>query len=646
VSGGLTPIAGSSVTLYVAGTTGYGSGATAIGTATTNASGTFTVLSYTCPAGNPETYITATGGNAGSGANSAIVLMAALGPCNSLTPSTSVTINELTTAAAQWALAQFFDSGGHNIGTSSTNAIGLQNAYAGVANLADVNVSNFSVSGNPSGFLPSAAACASGSPPVNCDGLQRLNTLANILAGCIESSGASSSACAALMCDATPGLTYSGSCSGTPTITDTLGAAHLIVTNPASNVSALYGLASASTPFSPALGSAPDGWEIALELTPSGAVLFNPGAIALDGSGNVFTTNAGGYSVSELTAASGYAVGLNFNNTNTGMPGAAFSEPWSIALDGAGNVFVGNFAGGGGASSVSELTAASSYATGLNFNNSNTGSPGAAFNSASFVPGSLALDASGNVLVANCGVGCYGSSGSGANGSVSELTAANGYATGLNFAPMGAAFAEPLSIALDGLGNVLVGNGNGGVSELAAPTYTSGSDFSPAGAAFSSAYSLALDGSGNVFVANCGTVCGGGAGNGSVSELTAADSYGTGLNFAPAGASFADPFSIALDGAGNVFVANTGNTGNYPGPGSVSELTASSNYATGLNFAATGAAFTNTFSLALDASGNVFAANELGNSVSEILGVATPVITPVQSCLIYWSNHPGQNCVP
>jgi len=38
--------------------------------------------------------------------------MAALGPCNSLTPFTNVTINPLTSATAQWALAQFFDSTG------------------------------------------------------------------------------------------------------------------------------------------------------------------------------------------------------------------------------------------------------------------------------------------------------------------------------------------------------------------------------------------------------------------------------------------------------------------------------------------------------------------------------------------------------
>ncbi len=623
VMGGLTPISNSSITLYAAGSTGYGSGATPIGTATTAANGMFTVTSYTCPAGNPWTYITATGGNAGSGANSAIELMAAVGPCNSLSISTYVTINELTTAASEWALAQFFDLGGHTVGAPSTNASGLKNAYAGFANLAHVNPLNFLVNGNPSSFLPSAASCPGST--ANCDGLERLNTLANILAGCVESSGSSSSACAGLFCDASPGLTYAGSCSGTPAVTDTMGAAHLIVTNPASNVNAvaaLYKLASVSTPFAPALAEAPDGWEMALNFNPSGAALVSPDSIALDGLGNLFMTNEN--SVSELTVGSGYALGLHFAPS-----GAALSNPDSLAVDASGNTFVLNSGGGG---SVSELTAGSGFATGLNF-----APPAAAFDS----PRSIALDGSDNVFAAN-----YFETGSGASGSVSELTAASNYATGINFVPSGSSFVFPLSITLDRSGNVFGTNcgghcgadvSQGVVSELTEGSgYTTGVSFAPASAAFSGPDSIAVDGSSNVFVANEGS------GNlGSVSELTAASGYATGLNFAPASAGFVGPTSIALDGAGNVFVANGGQAP------SVSELTAASSYATGFNFAPAGAAFLAPNSIALDPSGNVFVTNPGADaSVSEILGLAKPVITPIQNCRTFEFTHSSQFCVP
>jgi hypothetical protein len=611
VNTGLTPISGSSITLFAAGATGYGAGATAIGTATTAADGTFTVTSYTCPAGNPQTYITASGGDAGSGGNSAIGLMAALGPCNSLTPSTNVTINELTTAATQWALAQFFDSSGHNIGTTSTNATGLINAYAGFADLAALNASNLSVSGNPSSFLPSGGSCPGAN---NCDGLERLNTLANILAGCDESSGSSSSACAALLCDATPGLTYSSSCSGTPIISDTLGAAELIVTNPSNNVSALYGLAAVSTPFSPGLATAPDGWEMALNFTNStGAGFSSPHSIAVDASGNVFAANLFN-SVSELTAASGYATGLNLAPS-----GAMLNDNESLALDGSGNIFVLNLDGNGNLGSVGELTAASSYATGLNFNPA-----GASFAS----PTSLALDGSGNIFVVNQ-----------SSNSVSELTAASSYGTGLNFAPSGASLSSPVAIALDGFGNIFASNSQGpSLSELTvASGYSTGFNFpAQVPVPFGYATPLALDGSADLFSFYLHTqgellIPG-------VNELTAASSYTTSLDYASS-RELNDPDSIALDGSGNVFALNEGGSG-----GSVSELTAASGYATVANFNPAGASFSEPLAMALDGSGNVFVANP--TAVSEILGLAKPVITPIQSCLIYWSNHPGQACLP
>ena len=622
VTGGLAPIASSSITLFAVGATGYGSGATSLGTVASGADGSFDLSSYTCPAGNPQTYISASGGNAGAGANSAIGLMAALGPCNSLSTSTTVAINELTTAAAQWALAQFFDSSGHAIGAPPTNATGLKNAYIGFANLADINSNTLSVSGNPSSFLPSAQACASGSPPANCDALERLNTLANILAGCVDSCGPSSSACAQLFCDATPGLTYSGTCSGTPTITDTIGAAHLIVTNPANNVSALYGLAAASAPFSPALAAAPDGWEIGAQLRPR---VRSVQRTRIDSAGRIRQRLCGEqqrqiYGKCRQRERADGGERLRYGPQLRCPPAAAFDVPLAMALDGSGNVFVANSvrqrqrerADGGAA----RLTAA-----GLNF-----APPAAAFD----VPYSMALDGSGNVFLANEG-----------NlksnfGSVSELTAASGYATGLNFAPAGASFDVLFSIALDGSGNVFVANdSNNSVSELtAASSYGTGLNFSPSAAKLRSPEPIALDGSGNVFAAN--------AGNASVSELTAGSSYATGLNFDPEGAAFNNPISIAVDGSGNIFAANEiGDSNN----GSVSELTAASAYATGRNFAPAGAAFNNPVSIAVDASGNVFAVNY--DSVSEILGLAKPVITPVQSCLIFWSNHPGLNsCVP
>ncbi|MGA2411978.1 MAG: hypothetical protein ABSG46_16535 [Candidatus Binataceae bacterium] len=105
----------------------------------------------------------------------------------------SIVINELTTVAAEWALAQFTDSTGTIIGAPSTNATGFGNA----ANQSQANLANIATGGAAAFWTTygiNAGTCAS-SLPVNCDGLERMDTFANILAACVESSGPSSSTC-------------------------------------------------------------------------------------------------------------------------------------------------------------------------------------------------------------------------------------------------------------------------------------------------------------------------------------------------------------------------------------------------------------------------------------------------------------------
>ena len=77
--------------------------------------------------------------------------------------------------------------------------------------------------------------------------------------------------------------------------------------------------------------------------------------------------------------------------------------------------------------------------------------------------------------------------------------------------------------------------------------------------------------------------------------MTAASGYSDGLNFAQSNADFEYPEAIAVDSAGNVFVANDSS------PGSLIELTAASDHTTALTFARAGAGFFMPFSVAIDA---------------------------------------------
>jgi len=204
--------------------------------------------------------------------------------------------------------------------------------------------------------------------------------------------------------------------------------------------------------------------------------------------------------------------------------------------------------------------------------------------SGSFIsPHGVAMDASGNVFVADSG-----------KTAVTEILAAGGYTT-IN--TLGSGFSQPAGVAMDGSGNLFVADfGNSAVKEIAAAGgYTT---VTTLGSGFSQPAGIALDGSGNVFVAD--------AGNNAVYEILAAGGYTT-VN--TLGSGFNSPNGVAVDGSGNVFVADTGN-------GAVKEILSVGNYTT-IN--KLGSGFAKPYGVAVDASGTVYVADASGNAVYEIL---------------------------
>ena len=634
------PIAGSTITFYAAGSSGYGAEASVLATASSDGSGSFNIGSYTCPSASTLTYITATGGNPGGGSNAAIGMMALTGQCGNITASSFVMINELTTVAAQWTLAQYIDSTGQTIGTSSTNATGLNNAVNQANN--DLVVSYMLSGGNPSNtgvpasFLPTAADCSSGSPPVNCDGLQRLDTLANIIASCVNSRGPSSTQCQQLFCGATPGATWDGtSCSVTPTPADTLEATHAVVTNPTSNASTIYNISPppGMTLFEPVLTSAPADWTLALNYTGGG--LNGPFGVAIDVSGSVWVANNSSDSVTKLDS-SGAAI-----SPVAGFTGGGLNNPLDLAIDTLGNVWIANNAGainGGGGNGNSNVTE-------LDQNGSPLSGPSgfAAGNLTSAV--GVAIDLNGLVWVSDNG-----------GDSILELCGSTtaacpshspSYNTGdiiSNPSYTGGGINNPALIAIDSLNLVWVANNGFGrgtdssLSELCGSTVancpagaqTTGDPISGAngygGGGLLAPLFVAVDRTGNIWVANTA--------NSTLSEFCGAvtancpvesPSLSTGDPISPAsgysGGGVNTPIGIAIDSAGSIWVANSGNN-------SISEMTGNGlpiSPPTGF----TAGALNGPAGIAVDGSGNIWLSNNNGNSVTEFLGLARPVKSPM-----------------
>ena len=131
---------------------------------------------------------------------------------------------------------------------------------------------------------------------------------------------------------------------------------------------------------------------------------------------------------------------------------------------------------------------------------------------------------------------------------------------------------------------------------------------------------LALDQAGNVWVANFY--------GDSVSEITATG--GTIVNGGPpAGATLAGPQGIAIDGAGNIWLGNfhagyltelAGATSTTPAAGAAISPTAGW---------APDAKLEGAFSVAIDASGNLWVTNFNNDTITEFVGMSSPVKTPL-----------------
>jgi secreted PhoX family phosphatase len=212
-----------------------------------------------------------------------------------------------------------------------------------------------------------------------------INSLADILEQCINSSGGSAS-------DTTDGMTNGTNCgklfylapnsAGTTYPTDTVTAAMDIAQSPARNTAKLNDLRSTSPVFQPALSvnSPPSAWTIAI--TYNGGGLSSPQALAVDASGNVWTANSGNSSVTKLDNTGAAVSGTS------GYTAGAISTPLGIAIDQSGNPWVAN----SGNNSVTKLATNGATGTAYASNGLST-------------PKGIAIDSAGNVWVTNTGTG-------------------------------------------------------------------------------------------------------------------------------------------------------------------------------------------------------------------------------------------------
>jgi streptogramin lyase len=570
VKSGEKPISGAHIYLFATNTTGYGQPSVSLLDAASagasdgigayvlsDSTGSFSIPTFTCTS-NSQLYLYSLGGNAGTGANGAAGLMGVLGTCPSSDSFHSslptVSVNEVTTIAAAFALAGFATDATHVSSSGTALAqTGVANAFLNAGNLVSV------ATGEALSMIPSGNARA---PQA------KVNTLANILATCVDSSGASSTSCSSLFADALLG----GAAGNAPT--NTANAAINIAHNPSVNVRTLYDLVTTNGPFSPGLTSAPG--DLALGLYFIAPQVGSPGRIAIDAAGAAWFLNQRG--IVKLSSSGTFLSGQN------GFTGGGLTAPFSIAIDDNGNAWVTDTSASGRvvefSNSGTVLSGASGYGTGQG------------------VPRQIAIDGNGNAWVTTEQNSVVKLSSSGA-----VLSGSGGFtASGLT---------SPDAIAIDGSGNAWVStlSGSDAIFEISnTGSFLSGQNGYPVG--IDPINSVSIDNMGSVWT-QCGGCLAIKIGSSGTTLLTAAGSGGNG---------------IAIDGAGNAWVTEITDTVVRGLSNSGSPISGTFGYNGGvltnpllLALDGSGDAWVV----------NETSGSNAGFGLSELIGVTVPVITPI-----------------
>ena len=365
-----------------------------------------------------------------------------------------------------------------------------------------------------------------------------------------------------------------------------------------------------------------------------------PQYIAADRAGNVFfvVQNA----VLRLDATTGVLTlvagngSMGFSGDNGPATGAQLNNPRGVAVDSAGNLYIADL----GNVRIRKVSGGV-ITTMAGGGSSGFFDTGPATSAQLWGPGGIAVDSNGNLYFADDAYFGYSLIRKVSSGVITTVAGGGSSGLGDNGPATSAQLYIPTGVAVDSAGNLYIADYDrvrkvsNGVITTVAETGTHGpssGDNGPAtSASLFSPTGIAVDSAGNLYIADTGNSRIRKVSNGVITTVAGTGGYGfSGDNGPAASAQLFNPEGVAVDSAGNLYIADTlDNRIRKVSNGVITTVAGNGTYGfSGDNGPATSSQLSHPTGVAVDSAGNVSVADRDNNRIRVLTPAAVTAQTP------------------
>jgi uncharacterized protein (TIGR03437 family) len=352
-----------------------------------------------------------------------------------------------------------------------------------------------------------------------------------------------------------------------------------------------------------------------------------PDGLALDSAGNLYLSDTNFNRIREVSAGKITTVAgngtLGFSGDGGSAPGAMLNQPYGVAVDSAGNLYIADQFNG----RVREVSGGAIQTIAGSGNYGFSGDGGPATSAALDSPAAVAVDQAGNIYIADQLTNRVRK----VSGGAITTIAGNGNIgfSGDGGPAINASLKGPTGVAVDPAGNVYIADlGNSRVRKVSGGIITtfaggggSSTDGGPATSASMSPISVALDATGNLYIADYYNSRVRKVSGGIITTVAGTGTGGFSGDGGPATSALLQlPQGLALDSAGNLYIADRLNNRVRKVSGGTITTVAGGGKSLGDGGAATSASLALPGGVAVDSAGTLYIADTFDNRIRKVSG--------------------------